>query len=76
MKVSRTRPKKRASPLKARSTKKKLVRKSAKTATKKSAFAAYVRDHKKAYRTLAAIDENTLKSVRSIVANVLAKRGV
>lgn len=59
--------------LKKIASKKRFIRKSAKAVTRKgAAYAAYVRDHEKAYRTLAAIENDTLNSVRSNVKKILA----
>jgi hypothetical protein len=56
-------------------TKKRMVRKAAKAAvSKKSAYAAYVRDHKKAFGILADTDKEINKLMRITVAQILAKR--
>ena len=74
MAVFKTDMKKQATVPNAIAAKKRIVRKSAKAATKGAAYASYVRDHEKAYRMLAVIEDTTLDSIRSIVANALAKR--
>jgi hypothetical protein len=74
MKAPKTSPKKQVAAPKTVAVKRRIVRKSAKVATEKAAYEAYVRDHERAYRTLADIEKNTLSSMRSIVEKILAER--
>lgn len=54
---------------------KKVTQNKASTAKKRNtSVARYIKDHEKAYSKLAEIDRNSLKSAKSIVQRLLAKR--